>query len=98
MPVLVSGYITFRRLIGKERPVELPGEGSSLQELLTLLANMIGADFEKTVYDQATETLLPGVALLVNGRHVGHLSDGMQTPIRDGDEIAIFPPVAGGLK
>ncbi len=35
------------------------------------------------------------VAVLVNGRNVRDLMKG-NTPIREGDEIALFPPVAGG--
>ena len=35
------------------------------------------------------------VAVFVNGRDIRHL-DGLGTPVQPGDEIAIFPPVAGG--
>ena len=35
------------------------------------------------------------VAVFVNGRDIRHL-DGLGTPVEPQDEIAIFPPVAGG--
>lgn len=39
--------------------------------------------------------ILPQVNVLKNGREVHHL-EGLETPVADGDAIAIFPPVAGG--
>ena len=35
------------------------------------------------------------VAVFVNGRDIRHLN-GVETPVQPQDEIAIFPPVAGG--
>ncbi|MFX1565557.1 MAG: MoaD/ThiS family protein [Promethearchaeota archaeon] len=34
--------------------------------------------------------------VLVNGRHV-RLQQGLQTPLTDGDVVAIFPPIGGGV-
>ena len=33
--------------------------------------------------------------VLVNGRRIDNL-EGLDTPLKDGDEVSIFPPVAGG--
>ena len=35
------------------------------------------------------------VNVLVNGRSINFL-EGLKTELSDGDEVAIFPPVAGG--
>ena len=37
------------------------------------------------------------VAVFVNGRDIRHLN-GLGTPVQPEDEIAIFPPVAGGRR
>jgi len=39
--------------------------------------------------------LLPGVLLLVNGRHTA-LMQGLDTPLVDADDIVLMPPIAGG--
>ncbi len=39
--------------------------------------------------------LLPHVNVMVNGRLVRDLQ-GLQTPVRESDTIAVFPPSAGG--
>ncbi|MGD8857203.1 MAG: MoaD/ThiS family protein [Chloroflexota bacterium] len=36
------------------------------------------------------------VAILVNGRHYSHLPNGLNTKLKDGDDVALFPPIAGG--
>jgi len=43
----------------------------------------------------APETLRDFVNILRNGRNI-HFLAGLDTPLDDGDVIALFPPVAGG--
>ena len=35
------------------------------------------------------------LTILLNGTDIAHL-DGQATPLEDGDELSVFPPVAGG--
>lgn len=49
---------------------------------------------EEIVHPDRME-LLPHVNIMRNGRLVRDL-EGLQTPVREGDIIAIFPPAAGG--
>ena len=40
---------------------------------------------------------LPGSCLVaVSGRHLGRIADGPQHALRDGDELVLVAPVAGG--
>ena len=39
--------------------------------------------------------LRPHVRVIVNGRD-SELADGLETAVSDNDQIAIFPPIAGG--
>lgn len=36
------------------------------------------------------------MALIINGRSYRNLPDQLETELQDGDEVAIFPPMAGG--
>ncbi len=41
--------------------------------------------------------LIDNVSILLNGREYRYLSDGINTPLKDGDIVAIVPPAGGGL-
>jgi molybdopterin converting factor small subunit len=47
------------------------------------------------VIDPATGELLPFVQVMLKGRLVRDLQ-GLDTPVGENKEMAIFPPVAGG--
>ena len=93
MVVNVRGYLTFRDLVGK-RQVELE-QGATLRKLLEALAQELGEGFARQVLD-GKGGLQRAVGVLVNGVHRAHSPDGLETVLRAGDEIAIFPPMAGG--
>jgi MoaD family protein len=91
--VRVRGYLTFRPILGdQERP--LP-EGATLRTLLEALAAEGQEAFTRQVYDPESG-LQPRVAVLVNGRPFSLAEGGLDQPLEDGDEVAAFPPLAGG--
>lgn len=64
--------------------VDLPREVGTVTTLLAWLSNRGGA---------WSHELAPGRAVRVA---VNHDMAGPETPIRPGDEVALFPPVTGG--
>lgn len=91
MIVTVRGYADLRQVIGS-REVVLP-EVATVQRLLDLLIAehpVVGT----ALFDQAG-ALLPTVNILKNGRNIFFLN-GLSTLLKEGDLIAVFPPVAGG--
>jgi molybdopterin synthase sulfur carrier subunit len=47
------------------------------------------------LFQPKSTTLLPYLRLMVNGRDIAFL-DGMNTLLKEGDEVLIMPPVSGG--
>lgn len=91
--ITVQGYLTFKEPVGK-RQVSLPA-GSTLRDSLAYLRRDIGVPFEAQAYNPSGE-LSEHIAILLNGMHYRHLPDGLDTLLKDGDQVSIFPPLAGG--
>ncbi len=89
----VRAYATIRDVIGASVNVTLQ-EGADVERLLDELVKLYGKSFSERILDERGE-LLPYVKLLVNGRDVDFLK-GLRTTLKDGDEVALFPPVGGG--
>jgi molybdopterin synthase sulfur carrier subunit len=91
---VVRLYATLRARAGGQRDVEVGwGPGTSVGEVIGALVArkpelegcIIGAD----------GCMVPYVSVFIDGRDIRYL-DGLATLLTDSDEIAIFPPVAGG--
>lgn len=92
MKVKVRFFAPFRELFGAyESEVELEGT-SDVQELLNILCD--SGERRDKIFGQFGE-LRPYVMILKNRQPI-QIFDGVGTKLKEGDEIAIFPPVSGG--
>ena len=96
MRVRVKGYLTFREVIGTQQLQFADQQTTTVRDLLEALAKEIGVEFAEMVFDPQTRKLSSHIAVLLNGRHCSHLPEGLETVLSDRDEVAIFPPIAGG--
>lgn len=87
MRIWVKGYLGLDVNLGGQPFVELDAERVTVRDLLGQLQQ--GGD-------PGTPGASGRLAVLVNGRHASHLPDGLDTVLANGDQVAIFPPAAGG--
>ena len=92
MKVKVRFFARFRELLGTDIIVE-PHDGTLLTALVAGVAakNKEGYD---AIFDESG-TFREFVILMRNGKRVEN-ADAVLIAVADGDEIAVFPPVAGG--
>ena len=91
MIIKVKAFARFREAFGKEQDIELDGTATVMDLLTELCAPH---DAHDGIFDESG-MIKKYVNILVNGRHIQSLS-GIKTELAGGDEVAIFPPVAGG--
>ncbi|MGQ9759706.1 MAG: ubiquitin-like small modifier protein 1 [Candidatus Methanomethylicaceae archaeon] len=91
MKVKVEFFATLRDKIATNS-LELETVGS-VNEVINALVERFGEAFRDVVMEGGRVRDM--VKVLVNGKDIRELK-GMETELRDGDCISIFPPVAGG--
>jgi len=95
--VKVRFFTNLREIANKrEEILAFPTERKVTVELvLKMLVEKYGQSFKAYVYDAETGQPRGFLQFLVNGNSVTTLN-GLQTELKDGDVLAILPPVGGG--
>ena len=96
MIIKVKGYLTYKDIIG-QREIQKPNDVlfTLLDIIRELAAKMSGAP-GRALFDEERGTVGQSVAVMLNGVHYNHLPERLDTILKDHDEIAVFPPGAGG--
>lgn len=85
-------FATFREAAGDKTVAYEVDDDATVGDVLRSL---------EAEYEEFSDRLLvdgelaPQISVLKNGREVLHM-DGVETSLDDGDQLSIFPPVAGG--
>ena len=97
MQISVRFFTSLREIVNKkEETLEFPdGEKVTVGKVLEILAQRHGKDFAEYVYDAKTREVRGFLQFLLNGKSASTMR-GLQTELKDGDVLAILPPVGGG--
>jgi molybdopterin synthase sulfur carrier subunit len=92
MKILVLAFAGFREIIGERLVLDIP-DGSTLSGFLAFLASR-SDETREALFDE--QGLLKGhVIIMLNKKRQKRTDLGKQL-LSEGDEVAIYPPVAGG--
>ncbi|MEE8480724.1 MAG: MoaD/ThiS family protein [Desulfobacterales bacterium] len=96
MKIKVKGYFTLKKVMGGKSVLEMEIEKATIKDLLKDLTEIFGQDFMDAIFDPKTQEVSSHILILVNGRHYHFLPNRLDTELKEGDEVALFPPIAGG--
>jgi len=92
--ITVKFFTTLREIVGKrEEQIELP-RPITVEALLKQLSKTYGNEFVDYVFDELGN-VRGHLQFLVNGKSITTMQ-GFKTMLKNGDQIAILPPVGGG--
>jgi sulfur-carrier protein len=92
MSVKIRFFARFRELFGSDIMTDVSA-GTMFTPLITTVAKNNPEGYA-AIFDENGD-FREFVILMKNGKRID-IADAAKTPVTDGDEIAVFPPVAGG--
>ncbi|MEI8330245.1 MAG: ubiquitin-like small modifier protein 1 [Methanomicrobiales archaeon] len=92
MTVKIRFFARFRELLGTDILTDVTS-GTTLRSLITTISQR-NHEGHSAIFDE-NGTFHEFVILMKNGKRI-ELEEAADTPVADGDEIAVLPPVAGG--
>jgi MoaD family protein len=92
MEVTVKFFANFREVTGKGKII-ISGV-SNIGQLLDELVKEFGQELSDLLYESSGK-LRDSVNILINGSAIGFMG-GINAELKDGDTVAIFPPISGG--
>lgn len=94
MKVEVRFFTSLREITGKKKEEVQLQSTINVEELLTELSKKYGGEFREYLYNE-DGNVHNYLSILVNGKSTNALQ-GLDTELKEGDIIAILPPVGGG--
>ena len=91
--VKVEFFSDLREIVGEREKILEFDNPPTIREVLDLLVKRYGRKIGEKVFDGGK--LSEYYIFLLNGQNIRFLK-GLDTALKDGDELAIIPPVAGG--
>ncbi len=93
MSVKIKVFATLKDRFGFEEMEVREGE---FREIMKEVAKIVGNEWLDVVFDK-NWNVRDDVVILINGRNIRDFKDVEIQKLKDGDVIAIFPPIAGGF-
>lgn len=94
MEITVEYFLLFREYTGRKSENMKVKEGTTVRNVLEMIAAKYGEEFHEALFDRGGNTR-EYVRVLMDGRDVQGLS-GVSTELKPNCTISLFPPASGG--
>ena len=86
---------TFQRLSGKKRIQLKLKEPVTVRDVVTKLNETFSSEFKRVLVDSQLDDPRPNALILVDGKEISAVQ-GLETEVKDSQEIVLVPMVHGG--
>ena len=86
---------TFQRLSGKKRFKLNLEEPATVKKVIMKLTETFSSEFKRVLVDSQLDDPRPNALILVGGKEINVLQ-GLETEVKDAEEIVLVPMVHGG--
>lgn len=90
--IKIKFYSLLRTFI-EQNEIDIIADNTSIYNVIIKIEELTNKDLASELIEY--HEIISGTIILVNGRNIFHL-DKLNTVIKDGDNIDIFPPGGGG--
>jgi len=94
LKVIIKVFASLRNEVGTRETTLNAEDGATVEEVLKRFAEKYGVS--NAVFDTATGRVHRRILVALNGIALSQLPEGLNTKIKNGDAIALLPPVGGG--
>jgi len=95
MKIMLHAILGLKEVIG-QRLTEIDlSQGSTVEDCLDHVRERWGDKLSARLFDPDSGAVLPYLRIMVNDQTIEFLK-GMETPLKEGDEVLILPPASGG--
>jgi len=85
------------RGIAKKEVVTLGFEkAATIKDVIFKLVEMFSSEFKSALIDSELNSPRPNALILLNGKEISVLPSGLESKVKNGDEIVIIPVTHGG--
>jgi molybdopterin converting factor small subunit len=85
----------FQRLSGKKRFQLKLIEPATVSDVVMKLTEVFSSDFKRVLVDSQFDDPKPNALILIGGKEISALQ-GIETEVKDADEIVLVPMIHGG--
>ncbi len=95
MKITVKYFAALREIVGKREDLLELDADLTVENLLKILSNKYGREFQDYIYDKE-DRIRENLQFLVDGKSIS-TAKGIRTKLHDSSQFVIIPPVGGGF-
>ncbi len=96
MNIRIKGFLNFQKESEDQAVHVMKDSRATIRDLLNELSEKYGKNFKDLLFDPKTKEVKSYHFIIVNGVSYRDLPKDLDHELKEGDEVALYPQIAGG--